>query len=303
MDPVTMALMYAGGSAIAGAGGYLGAQKTAAASQQAGGTNALMQALAMQQAQQRFNEAKGLLSPYATAGSGSIEMLMKYMKGDAAKADRVGGGGASLISTFEPTMAQLEATPGYQFARSQGLGAMTNAAAARGLGTSGNLLRGLGEYGTGFASQTFNEQLKNYLMQNQQAYNMLMGPSQVGVQAGQAIMQGTSQFNPQMMAGAQGVGTAYGQGLLGQANAQAQGYNVLAGNIGSAMQMPAFASMYGRGTTGDGAGAGGFSGVPGFLASTAGYQGPFPKSGYNPIGGYMDTSLYPAGQPQSVTPY
>jgi len=105
------------------------------------------------------------------------------------------------------------------------------------------------------------------------------------------------------MAGAQGVGTAYGQGLLGQANAQAQGYNVLAGNIGSAMQMPYFASMYGRGTTGAGAGAGGFSGVPGFLASTAGYQGPFPKGGYNPIGGYVDTSLYPYGQPQSVTPY
>jgi hypothetical protein len=277
MDPVTMAALYAGGALLSGGGGYLGAQKTAAASQQAGGTSALMQALAMQQAQQRFNEAKGLLSPYATAGSGSIEMLTKYMKGDAAKADRVGGGGANLLSTFEPTMAQLEATPGYQFARSQGLGAMTNAAAAKGLGTSGNLLRGLGEYGTGFASQTFNDQLKNYLIQNQQAFNMLMGPAQIGMQAGQSIMQGTSQFNPQMMAGSQGVGTAYGQGLLGQANAEAQGYNVLAGNIGSAMQMPAFASMYGRGPTGTTS----YSGVPSWLGSVLGGMG-YSNMGYGP---------------------
>jgi len=303
MDPVTMAALYAGGALLSGGGGYLGAQKTAAASQQAGGTNAMLQALAMQQAQQRFNEAKGTLTPYTDVGASTIGLLSKYLQGTGAQQAGVGGGGANLLSTFAPTMAQLEATPGYQFARSQGLGAMTNAAAARGLGTSGNLVRGLGEYATGFASQTFNDQLKNYLMQNQQAFNMLMGPSQLGAQAGQSIMQGASQFNPQMMAAAQGVGTAYGQGLLGQANAQAQGYNVLAGNIGSAMQMPAFASMYGRGGTGAGAGAGGFSGVPGFLASTAGYQGPFPKGGYNPIGGYVDTSLYPYGQPQSVTPY
>lgn len=301
MDPVTMAALYGAGSLISGAGGYLGAQKTAAASQQAGNMNAMMQAIAMQQAQQRFDEAKGTLTPYTGAGATTIGMLSKYLQGTGAQQAGVGGGGANLLSTFAPTMAQLEATPGYQFARSQGLGAMTNAAAARGLGTSGNLVRGLGEYATGFASQTFQQQLENYMRQNQQAYNMLMGPSQLGAQAGQAIMQGASQFNPQMLAAAQGVGTSYGQGLLGQANAQAQGYNVLAGNIGSAMRMPFMASMYGGGGTG--AGAGGFSGVPGFLASSAGYQGPFPSGGYNPIGGSVNTALYPAGQPQSFTPY
>lgn len=301
MDPLTMGALYAGGSLLSGLGGYMGAQKTAAASQQAGMMNAMLQAAAMQQAQQRFNEAKGTLTPYTTAGESSIDMLMKYLQGTGAQQAGVGGGGANLLSTFAPTMEQLEATPGYQFARQQGLGAMTNAAAAKGLGTSGNLVRGIGEYATGFASQTFQQQLENYLKQNQQAFNMLFNPAQLGAQAGQSIMQGASQFNPQMMAAAQGVGTSYGQGLLGQANAQAQGYNVLAGNIGSAMQMPYFASLYGKG--GAGGAAGGFTGVPGFLANMAGYQGPFPKGGYQPISGYVDTSLYPAGQPQSTTPY
>ena len=233
MDPVSLALM-AGGSIASGVGGYLGAQQQANASLQAGNTNAIMQALGMQQAQQRFNEAKGFLSPYATAGSQSMGMLMKYLQGTGAQEAGIGGGGANLLSTFAPTMAQLEATPGYQWAREQALGAMTNASAAKGLGVSGNLLQGLGTTATGLASQTFNDQLKNYLMQNQQAFNMLFQPSQVGVQAGQAIMQGTSQFNPQMMAAAQGVGQSYGQGVMGQANAQAQGINSLLSGAGSA---------------------------------------------------------------------
>ena len=242
MDPVTMGLM-AGGSIASGIGGYLGSQRQAAAASQAGGMNAMLQAIAMQQAQQRFNEAKGTLTPYTDVGASTIGMLSKYLQGTGAQQAGVGGGGANLLSTFAPTMAQLEATPGYQFARSQGLGAMTNAAAARGLGTSGNLVRGMGEYATGFASQTFQQQLENYMRQNQQAYNMLMGPSQLGAQAGQSIMQGASQFNPQMLAAAQGVGTSYGQGIMGAANAQSQGINALFGGAGQGAML---AGYYGR---------------------------------------------------------
>ena len=271
MDPVTMALM-AGGSIASGVGGYIGAQKQANAAQGAGSVNALLQGLAMQQAQQRFNEAKGTLTPYTDAGNASINLLMKYMQGTGAKEANIGGGGANLLSTFAPTMEQLEATPGYQFAREQGLGAMTNAAAAKGLGTSGNLVRGLGEYATGFASQTFGERLNEYLKQNQQTWNMLFNPAQLGAQAGQSIMQGASQFNPQMMAAAQGVGTSYGQGVMGSANAQAQGLNALFGGIGQGSmlagyynrQQPNAAQSYGP---------------------TSVYQGPAFAS--TPLGGYM----------------
>jgi len=275
MDPVTMALM-AGGSALSGIGGYLGSQKQAGAALQAGNTNAIMQAIAMQQAQQRFNEAKGALTPYTDVGASTIGMLSKYLQGTGAQQAGVGGGGANLLSTFAPTMAQLEATPGYQFAREQGLGAMANSAAAKGLGMSGNLVRGMGEYATGFASQTFNDQLKNYLMQNQQAFNMLYQPSQLGAQAGQAIMQGTSQFNPQMMAAAQGVGQSYGQGVMGSANAQAQGIESLFGGLGNAATIGGYYNdKYSNPLSGS--------------KPTSVYSGP--GFAQTPVGGYMSAGV------------
>ena len=275
MDPVTMALM-AGGSALSGIGGYLGSQKQAGAALQAGNTNAIMQAIAMQQAQQRFNEAKGALTPYTDVGASTIGMLSKYLQGTGAQQAGVGGGGANLLSTFAPTMAQLEATPGYQFAREQGLGAMANSAAAKGLGMSGNLVRGMGEYATGFASQTFNDQLKNYLMQNQQAFNMLYQPSQLGAQAGQAIMQGTSQFNPQMMAAAQGVGQSYGQGVMGSANAQAQGIESLFGGLGNAATIGGYYNdKYSNPLSGS--------------KPTSVYSGP--AFAQTPVGGYMSAGV------------
>ena len=275
MDPVTIALM-AGGSALSGIGGYLGSQKQAGAALQAGNTNAIMQAIAMQQAQQRFSEAKGALTPYTDVGASTIGMLSKYLQGTGAQQAGVGGGGANLLSTFAPTMAQLEATPGYQFAREQGLGAMTNSAAAKGLGVSGNLVRGMGEYATGFASQTFNDQLKNYLMQNQQAFNMLYQPSQLGAQAGQAIMQGTSQFNPQMMAAAQGVGQSYGQGVMGSANAQAQGIESLFGGLGNAATIGGYYNdKYSNPLSGS--------------KPTSVYSGP--AFAQTPVGGYMSAGV------------
>lgn len=275
MDPVTLALM-AGGSALSGIGGYLGSQKQAGAALQAGNTNAIMQALGMQQAQQRFNEAKGFLSPYATAGSQSMGMLMKYLQGTGAQEAGIGGGGANLLSTFAPTMAQLEATPGYQWAREQALGAMTNASAAKGLGVSGNLLQGLGTTATGLASQTFQQQFENYMRQNQQAFNMLFQPSQVGAQAGQAIMQGTSQFNPQMLAAAQGVGQSYGQGVMGSANAQAQGIESLFGGLGNAATIGGYYNdKYSNPLSGS--------------KPTSVYSGP--AFAQTPVGGYMSAGV------------
>ena len=236
MDPMTMAMMgAAAGNALSGIGGMIGSSSRAAAAGQASQQNALLQTIAMQQAQERFNQAKATLMPFANAGASSIDMLMKYLTGTGAADAKVGGGGGNLMSTFAPTMEQLEATPGYQFARNQGLGAMTNAAAAKGLGMSGNLVRGLGEYATGFASQTFNDQLNNYLKQNQSAYNMLSGMGNMGVNAGNAIMAGTGNFNGQMLAGAQGVGNILTQGTMGAANANAQGTNALFGGAGAAI--------------------------------------------------------------------
>lgn len=67
-----------------------------------------------------------------------------------------GTGGANL--TFQPTEAELEATPGYKFIRDQGLESTQNSAAARGLGTSGAALKAAASYATGLASTTLGQQ-------------------------------------------------------------------------------------------------------------------------------------------------
>ena len=286
MEPLSMALLMGGGmlanNLLKGVGG-----QQAGAIQAGGAQNAaLWQALAAGQAQnnyaQYFGEAKAALNPYVQSGQKSMDLLQSYLTGNNAKTAGIGGGGDTLMSTFQPTMAQLEQTPGYQWAREQSLGAMTNSAAAKGLGTSGNLVQGLGTTATGLASQTFNDQLKNYMNQNLQAYNMLMGPSELGGRAagnlGQAAIQ-TGQLTGNAMMGA---GTALGQGTMGAANAQAGGVNALYGGIGAGIQgatsAPLMAQYYGQGLNQGTSGANNWNsaafGLPSSIFGQAGYQGP-----------------------------
>jgi len=254
---------------------------------QAGGAQnaALWQALAAGQAQQNyaqyFNQAKEALNPYVQAGQTSMNTLQSYLTGNAAKTAGIGGGGDTLMSTFQPTQAQLESTPGYQWAKTQALGSMANSGAAKGLGTSGNLVQQIGTTATGLASQTFQQQIDNYLRQNQQAYNMLLAPSQIGAGAagtlGQLAVGTGGEIGNAMM----GAGTAMGQGVMGAANAQAQGVNALYGGIGSgissAASVPMMAQIYGQ-NAGTGAGANNYSsaafGLPAAIFGAAGYKGP-----------------------------
>ena len=286
MDPMSMALMMGGGMLASNLLQGVGGQQAGAI--QAGGAQnaALWQALAAGQAQnnyaQYFGEAKAALNPYVQAGQTSMNTLQNYLTGNNAQAAGVGGGGPNLMSTFQPTQAQLESTPGYQWAQQQALGAMTNSQAAQGLGTSGNLVQGIGATATGLASQTYNNQLQNYMNQNLQAYNMLMGPTQIGATAagnlGQAAIQ-TGQLTGNAMMGA---GTAMGQGTMGAANAQAGGVNALYGGIGTGIQgaatAPLMSQYYGQGLNQGTSGANNWNsaafGLPSSIFGQAGYKGP-----------------------------
>lgn len=276
MDPLTMGLMFGGGALLGGIGGMMGANKQAGAAREAGNQSALWQLLGIQNAQGMYDRAASTLSPYTGAGGKSLGMLMDYLQGTGAKDAGIGGGGANLLSTFQPTMEQLEKTPGYQWARQQTLGAMTNAGAAKGLGASGNLLQGLGSAATGLASQTFNDQLKNYMAQNLQAYNMLMGPSQLGATAANTLASGGMQLGQSMMNAFGGVGNTIGAATMGAGNALSGGIQSLTDGAGSAMMMPYMAQMYGRG----GAGTGNVSGIPDAFKFVTGQASPFPSRGY-----------------------
>ncbi len=73
-----------------------------------------------------------------------------------------GGSGAGPIDPGA-IQAALEATPGYQFTRDQGLKATQNSFAARGLGSSGAAVRGAADYVTGLSNQTYEQRVQDYL--------------------------------------------------------------------------------------------------------------------------------------------
>lgn len=279
MDPITIAML--GGTALSGLGSILGSRTQANAAQSAGQMGWLGSIMAAQAAEQGYQRANTALSPYSTAGSKSLDLLQSYLTGDNAQRAGIGGGGPNLLSTFQPTMAQLEQTPGYQWAKEQSLGAMTNAAAAKGLGTSGNLLQGLGTTATGLASQTFQQQLQNYLTQNQQAYNMLYGPSALGAQAAGGIANAATGAAGQIGGALTGAGTALGQGIMGAGNALAGGTQAAFGAAGNALSMPYYAQNFMQNRTPTQASAGLFSGLPSWLGSSLGSLG-FSNMNYGP---------------------
>lgn len=162
---------------------------------------------------------------------------------------------------FNPTQAALEATPGYQFTRDQGLKSVQNSAAARGLGVSGAALKGAARFATGLADQTLNTQanifgnnvsrtqgifqsnLNNYL-------NPLMYLSNLGENAAATAGQ----------QGVQAVGNA-GQALIGGANAQAAGIvggaNAISSGLNGVAGAPMNYMLYNKLLGGGGAGGGG----------------------------------------------
>ncbi|HEY2416391.1 MAG TPA: hypothetical protein VGH84_00610, partial [Steroidobacteraceae bacterium] len=130
------------------------------------------------------------------------------------------------------TQAQLEATPGYQFARDQGLKAVQSSAAARGLGVSGASLKGAATYATGLASNTYQQQFNNAQTNFQNLINLNTG-AQANLQNQYARLAGltTTGENAAAQTGQQGTTAAAYQGnYLTQAGQATGAGTVNAGN-------------------------------------------------------------------------
>lgn len=126
---------------------------------------------------------------------------------------------APLTAPFQPTQAQLAATPGYQFTLNQGLQATQNGFASQGLAGSGSAIKGAANYAEGLAGTTFQQQFNNYLAQNQQIYSMLGGQANLGESA--ATQTGAQGVNAAGTAAGQlaGAGASSAAGTIGAANA------------------------------------------------------------------------------------
>lgn len=89
----------------------------------------------------------------------------------------------SLEQGFQPTQAQLENSPGYQFELQQGLEATQNGFAAQGLGVSGAAMKGAASYAQGLASTDYTNLANVYNTNRTTTANILTGGANLGENA------------------------------------------------------------------------------------------------------------------------
>lgn len=202
---------------------------------------------ALQAARQALSSAK--TPQEKQAAQAALTQAQKGFERAQAVKPGPGVGAAPLTARFNPTMKQLEATPGYKFTLQQGLESAQNGFAAQGLGQSGAAMKGGINYAEGLASTTYQQQFQNYLGQNQQIYNMLGGVSSQGenaaATAGSQALGFQSQANSLGLAGA----GATASGIIGSAGAIAGGLNALGSSGSNAATLLALnnAGMFGSG--------------------------------------------------------
>jgi hypothetical protein len=213
-------------------------QSSAASSAANTQANALNKASAAQQAEQ--GTIVQSLAPYNNIGQNAATQLGQLTganpnTGVAPTAGAGQLGYSSLTAPFQPTMAQLANTPGYQFTLNQGLQNTENAYTNEGLGRSGAALKGSANYAEGLAATTYQQQFTNYLGQNQQIYNMLNNQVATGENAaaetGVLGTQNTTAANT-LAANAGGASAA---GQIGSANATAGGLSGVGSSIGQTL--------------------------------------------------------------------
>lgn len=251
------------GSAIGGiaslGGALIGssASSSAASQQQAASLNAQKNAVATQ------NYLNAAEQPYVQAGGTALENLQASL-GE-------GGPGTNLLAanginglTFQPTQAQLEATPGYQFAMNQGQQGVANSNAAQGRGVSGAALKGAANYAQGLAEQTYMNQDQIFQNNLGNVLNPLQAMTGVGQQALGVESGNNTNLTGQTNQLIQSAGAQGAAGTIGSANALAGGLNGI-GN--SALNYGLYNQILG------GNGAGGGQGLGGALSTAGGNDG------------------------------
>jgi hypothetical protein len=161
-----------------------------------------------------------------------------------------------LTQTFQPTQAQLEATPGYQFNLTQGEKAVTNSAASRGLGVSGAALRGAADYASGLADTTYQNQFNNFQTQQNNLYNRLSGLADLGESAGAGVGTAATQTGSGIAGSNIGIGNAQAAAAMASGNSVASGAN----NVSNTLLLQALLKGNGGASGGAGIFAGGAAG-------------------------------------------
>lgn len=236
-----------GGAALAGVGAVASSVVSSSAASKAASeqANAEQAAINAQTAAQNTVEAN--TAPYIAAGTNALPILQQ-MTGTAPTASGAPGTGVGpLTQPFQPTVAQLQSTPGYNFTLNQGLEATQNGFAAQGLGTSGAAVKGAANYAENLAATTYQQQFNNYWAQNQSIYNELGGIVGTGQNAALGIASPIVQSGANIAGSLGALGQAQASGTVGSANAITGGLSSLSG---SASNYALLSALSGQGSNG-----------------------------------------------------
>jgi hypothetical protein len=207
---------------LAGAS-LLGAGIGAIGSASAANTEANASQAAAAQQMQMFQQVQANEAPYVQAGDNALTTLQTGLG--------LGPGGTGtgpLDAPFNPT--DLAGAPGYQFTLDQGEQAIDSAATASGGVGGANTLKALGGYAEGLASTTYQQQLQDYMAQQQQTTGALGGLVTTGANAGSNSATGASTFGANIGASTTAAGQASAAGTLGVTNALGGGISSLSSN-------------------------------------------------------------------------
>ena|SRR5215831_18124395 len=248
------------GAGITAGGSAAGGKKGAQGATQAAGIQAAAAMAALQQQQQVRQQNVDILSPFVQYGREGIPALVSAVDQYTSQPIDTTLPTFDEKFTFQPTMAQLEQTPGYQFQRQQALYAAAGplAAAGRGsgwapIGTAENVASGLaasnwqnvfnaeqGAYQT--REQAFLANTQNLLagrtmdlQQRQQILSELAARVGTGLQAGGALAGANLTSAQQAGNYITGAGAAQASGVVGATNALTGGLTGATSAIGGGL--------------------------------------------------------------------
>lgn len=220
------------GVAIVGAA-TIGAVGTAYAASEAADAQSSAAQAGIDAQQANYARTRADLTPYREAGGKALTELQEklpYLTSDI-NVDKV---------LQDPNSTARKA---YDFTKTQGLKAVQNSAAARGLGVSGAALKGAANFTTGLADNTYKSLFDMENVNRTNAYNRLKSLVDTGQNA--AAQTGSVSTNTANQVGALSVGAGNAQAAAW--NTAGGAFNNAANNIGGYY---AYKGLYGGGNSG-----------------------------------------------------
>lgn len=202
------------GSAVMGAG----------ASKSVANTQANAQQQAAQTQLQMFNTINQQEQPFMQAGYGATTSLNQLLgtapgTGAGGTAGSTGLPAGYLSQTFQPTQAQLNAYPGYQFALQTGGQAVRNADTPGVGALSGPALKDLMGFNQGMANTNYNQYFNQFQQQQTNIFSRLSNIANLGQNAASNVGQSGANLGTGIAKAQAAAGASQAAGTVGAANA------------------------------------------------------------------------------------